>query len=179
MGILNIIYAPNPIFKKEAKKVLKVDENIKKIAKDMLETMYFERAVGLGANMLGVEYQIIVLDLRENGVENPYVMINPEVLDYSAEMIEYEEASLSFPGISALIKRPKKIKVKYLDLDNVEQIMEADNFLARVILHEMDYLHGKIFLDYLSKLKRDMLIKKMLKHIKNHPPHVHGKHCNH
>ena len=78
----------------------------------MLETMYFERAIGLGANMVGVDKQIIVLDLRENDIENPYVMINPEILDYSDETIEYEEASLSFPGISAKIKRPKKIKVK-------------------------------------------------------------------
>lgn len=179
MAILNIIYAPNPVFKQQAKKVLNVDNAIKKIAEDMLETMYFERAIGLGANMVGVDKQIIVLDLRENDIENPYVMINPEILDYSDETIEYEEASLSFPGISAKIKRPKKIKVKYLDLDDVEQILEADGFLARVIMHEMDYLHGKVFLDYLSKLKQDMLIKKMIKYIKHHPPHVHGKYCNH
>lgn len=179
MAILNIIHAPNPIFKNHAKPVLKLNDKIRKIANDMLETMYFERAVGIGANMVGVEHQIIVLDLKENDIENPYIMINPEIIDYSTECSEYEEASLSFLGISAVIKRPKKIKVKYLDMNDVEKVLEADDFLARVIMHELDYLHGKVFLDYLSKLKKDMLIKKMLKHIKNHPPHVHGAHCNH
>lgn len=179
MTILNIIRAPNPIFKQKAKLVVKVNDKIRQLADDMLETMYFEGAVGLGGNMVGIEQQIIVLDLRENNVEKPYIMINPEIIDFSTETSKFEEASLSFPGISAQIERPSKIKVKYLDMDDAEQLLEADGFLARVIMHEMDYLHGKVFLDYLSKLKQDMLIKKMLKHIKHHPPHVHGAHCNH
>jgi len=179
MSILNIIRAPNPIFKQKAKPVKQVSDHVRKIANDMLETMYFERAVGLGANMVGVDLQIIVLDLRENKIEKPYIMINPEIIDASKEVSEYEEASLSFPGISAMVERPSKIKVKYLNLEDKEQVLEADGFLARVILHEIDYLHGVVFLDYLSKLKRDMLMKKMLKYIKNHPPHVHGEHCNH
>jgi peptide deformylase len=179
MTILNIIKAPSLVFKKKSKPVNKVDDEVRKIANDMLETMYFEGAVGLGSNMVNVEVPIIVLDLRENDVENPYIMINPEIIDYSTDKVSFEEASLSFPGISAVIERPSSIKVKYLDLEDSEQILQADGFLARVILHEMDYLHGRVFLDYLSKLKQEMLIKKMLKHIKNHPPHVHGAHCNH
>jgi peptide deformylase len=179
MTILNIIKAPNPIFKQKAKPIAKVDDKIREIASDMLETMYFEGAVGLGANMVAVDSQIIVLDLRENDIEKPYIMINPEIIDFSKEKSEYEEASLSFPGISAVIERPKSIKVKYLDLEDNEQLLEADGFLARVIMHEIDYLHGIVFLDYLSKLKQEMLTKKMLKHIKNHPVHVHGAHCNH
>ncbi|MEK6734738.1 MAG: peptide deformylase [Pseudomonadota bacterium] len=179
MAILNIIYAPNPIFKQKAQPVKQVNDEIRKIANDMLETMYFEGAVGLGANMVAVPWQIIVIDLRENKIENPYIMINPQVIDLSEEMLEHEEASLSFPGISAMVKRPSKIKVKYLDLEDKEQTLEADGFLARVILHEMDYIHGTIFLDHISKLKKDMLLKKMQKFIRNHPPHVHGAHCNH
>ncbi len=179
MAILPIIYAPSPIFKHKAKPVIKVDQLIGDLASDMLETMYAENAVGLGANMVGIDQQIIVLDIRKNDVKNPYVMLNPEIIEASAETSEYEEASISFPGISAMIKRPKKIKVKYLDLDNNEQVLAADEFLARVILHETDYLHGVVYLDYLSKLKRDMLMAKMLKYIRNHPPHVHGAHCNH
>lgn len=179
MTILNIVYAPSPIFKNKAKEVKQVDDHIKKIAHDMVDTMYFEGAVGLGANMVGVEYSIIVIDLRENDQHNPYIMINPEIIDISTEVVEFEEASLSFPGISAVIKRPKKVKVKYLDIDDNEKTLEADGFLARVILHEIDYLHGKTFLDYLSKLKHDMLVKKMLKFIKHNPPHVHGAHCQH
>lgn len=179
MALLSIVYAPNPVFKQKARSVIKVDEEIRALANDMLETMYFERAVGLGANMLGIDQQIIVLDLMVDSVKNPYIMINPEILESSKETSEYEEASISFPGISAVIKRPNKIKVKYLDLDNKEQVLEADGFLARVIQHEADYLQGIVFLDHLSKLKRDMLIKKMIKFIKNHPPHVHSSHCNH
>jgi peptide deformylase len=106
-------------------------------------------------------------------------MINPEIIDASNDKVEYEEASLSFPGISAKVVRPSKIKVKYLDMEDKEQILDADGFLARVIMHEVDYLQGIVFLDHLSKLKKDMLTTKMLKHIKNHPPHVHGAHCNH
>ena len=179
MTILDIIIAPNPIFKNKAKLVVDLNEDIKSVANDMLETMYFERAVGLGANMVGVEHQIIVLDLREDNIEKTYIMINPEIIDYSSEKTKYEEASLSFPGISAVIERPSKVKVKYLDMDENFQTLDADGFLARVIMHELDYLHGVVFLDYLSKLKRDMLLKKMEKHIKHHPPHVHGTHCNH
>ncbi len=128
--------------------------------------------------MVGIDQQIIVLDLRVDGKENPYIMINPEIIEASSDKNEHEEASLSFPGISAKIMRPNKIKVKYLDMEDSEQILEADGFLARVIMHEADYLQGVVFLDHLSKLKRDMLVTKMLKYIKNHPPHIHGAHCN-
>jgi len=179
MTILPITYAPHPIFKQKAQPITILDDNIRKIATDMLETMYAENAVGLGANMLGLDLQIIVLDLRENDIQKPYVMFNPQILEISKETNSYEEASISFPGISAAIERPSQIKVKYLDLDNNEQILSADGFLARVILHESDYLQGIVFLDYLSKMKRDILMKKMLKFIKNHPPHVHGAHCHH
>lgn len=179
MSILPIIYAPNPVFKQKAKPVDQIDNLVRELAQDMLDTMYFENAVGLGANMLGIDQRIAVLDLRVNDVKNPYVMINPKILEKSTEMNDGEEASISFPGISAVVTRPNKIKVEYLDLDNKEQILDADGFLARVILHETDYLDGVTYLDHLLKMKRDMLMTKMLKHIKNHPPHVHGKHCNH
>ena len=178
MAVLQVVHAPHPVFKQKAKPVAKVDGLIRELAKDMLDTMYFENAVGLGANMLGIDQRIIVLDLRGENA-NPYVMINPEILETSADISEHEEASLSFPGISAVVKRPNKIKVKYLDLDNNEQVLEAEGFLARVILHESDYLNGVTYLDHLSKMKRDMLMAKMLKFIKNHPPHVHGAHCHH
>lgn len=178
MAILSIVYAPHPIFKQKAKTVDKVDGLIRQLANDMLDTMYFEKAVGLGANMLGIDQRIIVVDLKQEN-SKAYVMINPEIMETSTEISEHEEASISFPGISAIVKRPNKIKVKYLDLDNQEQVLDAEGFLARVILHETDYLNGTTYLDYLSKMKRDLLIKKMLKYIKHNPPHIHGEHCNH
>lgn len=178
MSVLSIVYAPNPVFKQKAKPVDKIDDLIRQLAEDMLDTMYFENAVGLGANMLGIDQRIIVVDIKQENSQ-AYVMLNPKILETSTEISEYEESSISFPGISAKIKRPSKIKVKYLDLNNKEQILEAEGFLARVILHENDYLNGITYLDHLSKMKRDMLITKMIKHMKNNPPHIHGKHCNH
>lgn len=179
MAVLQIICAPNPIFKQKAKAILEIDDEIRALANDMLDTMYFERAVGLGANMLGIDRKMVVIDLQPNSIKTPYVMLNPEIVEFSEETKEYEEASISFPGISAIIARPHKIKVKYLDLEGKEQQLDADGFFSRVIQHEVDYLYGITFLDHLSKLKRDILIKKMLKFIKSHPPHVHGEHCHH
>jgi len=176
---MQIVYAPNAIFKQMARPVDKIDDEIRGIAQAMAETMYVEGAVGLGANMVGVDRQIVVVDLREGGMKNPYIMINPEIIEYSAETDDYEESSVSFPGISAVITRPSNIKMKYLDLDGNEQILEAGFPLARVIQHEVDYLHGIVYLDKLSKMKRDLLVKKMLKHMKMYPPHVHGAHCHH
>jgi len=179
MKTLDIISAPNPIFRTKAEPVAEVNDEIREIVDQMFATMEFERAVGLGANMVGILKRIAVVDLHEGGVSKPYCFINPEITWSSEETNTQEEASLSFAGISAEITRPKAIKVKYLDRDGKQQELEADGFLACVIQHEIDYLDGKTFLDHLSKMKRDMLVKKMLKHIKMYPPHVHGDHCNH
>ena len=179
MAVLQVIHAPNSIFKQKAKLVAVIDEEIRRIAQDMLDTMYEQGAVGLGANMVGIDKQIIVLDLRENGERCPYVMINPEIIEQSEEQVEFEEASLSFPGISAKIKRPANVTVNYLGLDGNNHTLKAKDFLSRVIQHEIDYLYGIVYLDKLSSLKKDILLKKMLKYIKFYQPHVHDEHCNH
>lgn len=160
---LPIVIAPDPIFTKKAEPVTIVDDNIREIVKAMFATMYREQGAGIGANMVGVLKRIIVMDLKENGENLPIAMINPELLESSDEVQEFEEASLSFPGISAKIKRPSKITVSYLDPEGREQQMQAEGFLATVIQHEMDYLEGRTYLDHLSKLKRDTLIKKYRK----------------
>ena len=175
----NIVYGMDKIFKKKAEKIQEVTPEIQEIANRMVKTMYFEQAVGIGANMVGILQNIIVVDTRENGENNLYVMINPEIISKSDEIQKFEEASLSFPGIVADIQRPRKIKVKYQDLEGKYQELEADGFLSSVIQHEMDYLIGKTYLDHLSKMKRDTLIRKMEKHIRLHPPHVHGAGCSH
>ncbi len=177
--MLSIIYAPHAIFKQKVKPVEVIDDVVRTTATNMLQLMYAEGAIGIAANMVGIDQQIVVLDLRENDQNHPYVMINPEIIEFSSITDEAEEGSISFPGISAIIKRPSEVTVKYLDLDNNEQVLKAEALLARVIQHEVDYLHGKVFLDHLSKLKRDMLMKKMTKYMKHHVPHVHGEHCNH
>jgi peptide deformylase len=145
----------------------------------MFATIYLERAVGLGANMVGILKRIAVVDLQENGVRVPYTFINPDITWRSKETQTFEEGSLCFPGITAQITRPRAIKISYIDYNGDNKDLETEGFLSTVIQHEVDYLNGKVFLDYLSKLKRDMLIKKMEKYIKMHPPHIHNEHCNH
>lgn len=179
METLQITTAPDPIFRKTAEAVAEVNDEVRALVDGMFATMQFEQAVGLGANMVGSLKRVAVVDLHENGVSKPYCFINPEITWAADEMQSFEEASISFPGISAEISRPARIKLSYLDYDGASQELEADGFFAAVIQHEMDYLNGKTFLDHLSKMKRDMLMKKMLKHVKAHPPHVHGAHCNH
>ncbi|MES2214675.1 MAG: peptide deformylase [Pseudomonadota bacterium] len=179
MSKLSLVYAPNKIFKQKAEAVGVVDDSIRSIVDDMIHIMYSEGAVGIGANMVGLLKRIAVVDLRVDNIRNPYVLINPEIIWFSEEKQTCEEASLCFPGISAEITRPKSIMVRYLDPDGASQKLECEGFLATVVQHEVDYLNGVVFLDYLSKMKRDLLINKMQKHIKMHPPHVHGEHCSH
>ncbi|AIL64554.1 Peptide deformylase 1 [Rickettsiales bacterium Ac37b] len=180
MSILPIVIAPNNIFKTKANLIANVNKEIQRFLDDMLETMYFNHAVGLGANMVGAIHQCVVVDLMQNGQKNPLIMVNPVVHITSEEKQEFEEASLSFPGISAPITRPRHITVNYIDYDNNAQELKAEGFLSSVLQHEIDYLSGKVFLDYLTPLKRSFLLKKMEK-FKKHPHHhhVHDEHCNH
>lgn len=166
MAVLPLIYAPNPIFKKIAAPVIEVDDEIRSLIDDMFATLEYHKALGIGANMVGVLQQIAIVDLPENSISKPYIFINPEIFWRSQEEQIHEEASLCFLGISAQIKRAKAIKMRYLDYNGEKQEIEADGFLATVIQHEVDYLHGITFLDHLSKLKRDKLLKKMQNFIK-------------
>ena len=179
MSYIPLIYAPNDIFRKKAAEVSVVDDALRKLIDSMFETLYLAHGVGIGANMVGVLKRIAIVDIQENNIRTPLTFINPQITWRSDEMQSYEEASLSFPGISAQISRPKAIKLTYLDYQGKPQEMEAEGFLATVIQHEIDYLDGKIYLDYLSKLKRDTLLRKMQKHVKMHPPHIHTEHCSH
>lgn len=179
MPVLQIIYAPNPIFRKTAQAVTAVDQQVKQNIDNMLATLEFEKAVGIGANMVGLLQRLVVIDLKENGVSKPLCLINPKIVWRSESMQTFEEASLCFPGISAEITRPDSVHIQYLNREGIKQELEAKGFLATVVQHEMDYLDGKIFLDHLSKMKRDLLLAKMTKYIKAHPPHIHGQHCHH
>lgn len=180
MAILPIIYAPHKILDTPAEKIETIDDKIRKMADDMVETMYHEHAVGLGANMVGISKHIVTIDLQENGIKKPYIMFNPEIIEKSTELQEFEEASLSLPGISAIIKRPNRVAVKYLDYNGNEEQLEATGFFATVIQHEIDYLHGITYLKYLSPLKRSLLRDKMIKYIKEgRHKHVHTANCRH
>ncbi len=176
---LPLVYAPNKVFRQKALPVDTVDDSIRKIIDNMFETMRIEQGIGMGANMVGVLKRIVVVKMQKDDELHTYSMVNPKILDKSKEMQTFEERSLCYPGIVANITRPKSIKISYLDYDGKEQTLDADGFLSTVIQHEMDYLDGKIFLDYLSKMKHDMLIKKMQKHMKNNKPHIHTSACSH
>lgn len=170
-----IIYTPHPIFRQKATMVETVNDEVREIIARMFATLRAEKAVGLGANMVGVLQRIIVVSVNDE----TYAMVNPELTWRSDEMQTFDEASISFPGIDAKVTRPRAIKVSYLDENGGQQSLEAEGFLATVIQHEMDYLDGRIFLDYVSKMKREMLLKKSAKHLKMYPPHVHTEHCHH
>jgi peptide deformylase len=177
VAILQIIYAPDPIFKQVAVTVKTIDEEIKNLVELMFQTAKHEGAIGLGANMVGIRERIAIIDWQQGN--ESFAMINPEILSQSSDQQEFEESSLSYPGIAAKIKRPQSITVQYLDIEGNLQERNAEGFLATIIQHEIDYLNGIVFLDHLSKLKRDRLLKKMHKHLKLHPPHIHGTGCNH
>ncbi len=163
MPALTPVLGPDPIFARIAQPVAQFDDSLKKLCQDMVETLYAENAVGIGANMLGILQRIIVIDLQEAGLRNPQVFINPEIINSSTDQQCTTEASICFPGISAPITRPKKITLQYQDMDGTFHEVTAEDYPAAVIQHEIDYLNGKIFLDYLSPVKRKMLIRKTRK----------------
>lgn len=169
MAILEIITAPDPRLKEIAKPVDQVTEDIRKQADDMLETMYDAPGIGLAATQVGILNRVLVLDISqeedENGhpVRRPMVFINPEILWQSEDVSVYNEGCLSVPEHYAEVERPAKVRVKYLDYDGAEQELEADGLLATCLQHEIDHLDGQLFIDHLSSLKRNIIIKKLKK----------------
>lgn len=166
MSRLELVIAPHPIFHQIAQPVEKVDDETRADVVAMFDTLYREQGVGIGANMVGLLKRIIVIDLQKDGKKTPLAMINPVVARASPETQVFEEASLSYPGISAKITRPSEVTVTYLDTQGETQSLDAAGFLATVIQHEMDYLDGQTYLDHLSSVKRKMLLKKMEKQMR-------------
>ncbi|MCG8492761.1 MAG: peptide deformylase [Sneathiellales bacterium] len=163
MPKLSLVIAPDPIFRKKAETIEQVDDEIREMISQMFEILYREKGAGIGANMVGLLKRIIVMDLKEGGKASPLAMINPEILARSEEMQVFEEASLSYPGISAEVIRSKEVTVAYLDEEGEPRKLTASGFLATVIQHEMDYLEGKTYLDHLSRVKRDNLLRRYKK----------------
>jgi peptide deformylase len=176
---LQIIYAPNKIFSQRALEVEKIDDELRATIDKMFKTIKIEGAAGIAGNMVGILKRIVVIDLFPGNVSDPICMINPVITYKSEQMQVFEEASISFVGIFAKISRAAKIKVSFLDYNGKESEMEAEGYLSTVIQHEIDYLDGKVFLDHLTKMKRDLLLTKMKKYLKAYPPHIHGVGCNH
>jgi len=164
MALRKILTEPNKILREKSLLVDKVDSEIQKLMDDMLETMYAAPGNGLAAIQVGVAKKIIVLDLSpKEEPKNPMFFVNPEIIDKSKNNSTYEEGCLSVPGQFAEIDRPEKCHFKYLDYYGQPKEIYAEGMLATCIQHEMDHLEGILFIDYLSKLKKTMIVKKLSK----------------
>ena len=161
MALLPIIEFPDPRLRTVAKPVAQVDDAMRQLIDDMFETMYEAPGIGLAATQIDVHQQLLVLDISEDK-SRPLVFINPEILSSEGSQT-YQEGCLSVPGIFADVKRADKISIKALDRDGKSFALDADGLLAVCIQHEMDHLAGKVFVDYLSPLKRELVKKKLAK----------------
>ena len=162
MSILNILRYPDPRLHKVAKPVTVFDDRLKQLIADMAETMYAAPGVGLAASQIDVHEQLVVIDVSETN-DQLQVFINPEIIWASEEKKVYDEGCLSVPGIYDGVERPAEVKVKALDAQGQSFELQADGLLAVCIQHEMDHLKGKVFVEYLSPLKRNRIKTKMLK----------------
>jgi peptide deformylase len=164
MAVLPIITLPDPVLRKISDPVERVDDAIVKLMDDMLETMYDAPGVGLAAPQVGVLKRVIVLDTADDGEPpNPVAMANPELIAIGSTTRLHEEGCLSIPDVRVEIERPTTVTVRYLDRDGKEQQLAADGLLATAIQHEIDHLDGQLIIDFLSRLKRDIIIRKFKK----------------
>ena len=174
MAKLEIITAPDPRLKVKAQPVARVDAEVRRLMDDMLETMYGSIGIGLAAPQVGVARRIIVVDAaREGEKPKPMRIANPEILWRSEELLLANEGCLSVPEHYADVQRPAEIKLRYLDEENEIREIDAKGLLATCIQHEIDHLDGVLFIDHISKLKRDRVVKKFIKMAKRaegHPP---------
>ena len=162
-----ILTEPDPILRKKCEPLEKVDAETKKLMDDMLETMYAAPGIGLAAVQVGILKRLVVIDIsKAEEKKKPIFLINPQIIRQSKKTSVYEEGCLSLPGQFAEIERPAECTLKYIDYNGKEKELKADGLLATCVQHEVDHLNGILFIDYLSKLKKDMIIKKLVKHKK-------------
>jgi peptide deformylase len=164
MTLRNIIILPDKRLRLVSKPVARIGDEIHRLVEDMFETMYDAPGIGLAAIQVGVPSRVVVMDLSKRETEaEPRVFINPELTWSSEEKSVYEEGCLSIPDIHEDVERPARVKVKYLDLDGRPHEEDADGLFATCIQHEVDHLNGVMFIDHISKLKRDRIVKKFVK----------------
>jgi peptide deformylase len=164
MALLDILTVPNPVLKQVSTPVDQVDDDLRRLMDDMLETMYAAPGIGLAAIQVGVPKQVIVMDLaRQDEPPQPRYFVNPEILWASDETAPYEEGCLSVPEIYDEVDRPARVKLRYLDYHGKEVTEDAEGLFAVCIQHEMDHLKGVLFIDHLSRLKRDRAVARVRK----------------
>ena len=167
MSKKKILIEPDPILRKKCEPLENVDDDVRKLMNDMLETMYKAPGIGLAAIQVGILKRIVVIDVSKEEKKSPLFLVNPEIIYKSKNTAVYEEGCLSLPGQFAEIERPAECHIEYIDYDGKEKKLETKGLLATCIQHEIDHLNGILFIDYLSKLKKDMIIKKLVKHKKD------------
>jgi peptide deformylase len=164
MTIRPILTAPDPRLQAVSMDVEKVDDGVRSLIDDMADSMYAADGIGLAAIQIGVARRVLVIDLdQKEGKKNPVAYINPKIVWASDETAVFEEGCLSVPEIWDDVERPARIRAEYLDRDGVKQVLEADGLLATCLQHEMDHLNGVLFIDHLSRLKKNMAVKKLTK----------------
>lgn len=164
MALREIIVIPDPRLKLVSEPVAAVDSRVRRLADDMLETMYDAPGIGLAAIQIAEPQRIVTIDLaRKEEPKKPVVLINPEIVWRSDEVSVYEEGCLSIPEYYEEVERPAKCRVRYLDLDGKAQELDCEGLMATCVQHEVDHLNGVLFIDYLSRLKRERVIKKFTK----------------
>ncbi|RPG99050.1 MAG: peptide deformylase [Candidatus Pelagibacter sp. TMED106] len=168
MSLRTILTEPNKILRKVSEPVKKVGEEERRLMDDMLETMYAAPGIGLAAIQIGIPKRIIVLDISKGeNKKEPMYFVNPVIKNKNSKKATYEEGCLSVPDQFAEIERPNSCEVEYLDYEGNKKLLKASGLLATCIQHEMDHLEGILFIDYLSKLKKSMIIKKLSKNKSN------------
>jgi peptide deformylase len=164
MAVLPILTLPDPVLRKKAKPIERVDAELRQLMDDMLATMYDAPGIGLAAPQVGVLRRLIVMDpAKDEAPKSPLVMVNPEILDRSEEMRTHEEGCLSIPDFTAEIERPAKTRVSYIDREGKKREADLEDIWSTLVQHEIDHLNGVLFIDYLSRLKRDMVVRKFTK----------------
>jgi peptide deformylase len=167
MSIRPILILPEPKLRAISKPVAKIDGEVRKLVEDMFETMYDAPGIGLAAIQVGVERRIVTIDTARDGEgKNPLALINPEIIAASDELSVYSEGCLSIPEYYEEVERPARVAIRFMDLEGKLHEMEADGLFATCVQHEIDHLNGVLFIDHLSKLKRDRVIKKFAKQAK-------------
>src|SRR5262245_8717538 len=165
MSKLPIITLPDPLLRAKSQPVERVDDDLRMLIDDMLETMYGAPGVGLAAVQVGIPRRLLVLDVtdKEEEDKHPIAMINPRIIKLGDELVPYEEGCLSIPDVRVEIERPSHLTVAFLDREGREQTLDADGLLATVIQHEIDHLDGRLIIDFLSRLKRDIIVRRFKK----------------
>ena len=163
MAIKKIILEPNKLLRKVSKPIKKIGKVEQTLMDDMLETMYSANGIGLAAVQIGVPKNIVVIDLNKNNKKSPIFFINPKIVKKSIELLKYEEGCLSIPNLFAEIERPSSCEVEYLDYFGEKKLLKASGLLATCIQHEIDHLNGVLFIDHLSRLKKNIILKKLSK----------------